>query len=313
MKKIMLFVLLSLSLFAKNVTVVLDWTPNTNHTGLYVADALGYFKAEGLEVKILQPAGGTAEQLVATGKAQFGISYQESVTFARIQSLPIVSIAAIIQHNTSGFAALKSKGIKRPKDWAGKNYGGWGSPVEEATLKALIEKDGGKVDSINILTTGSADFFQSSKSSVDFAWVYEGWTNIEAKLKGFEIDYIPLNKYDKALDYYTPVIITNEKIATKDKDLAKKFMKAVSKGYDYAIKNPEKSAEILSKAAPELNKKLVLESSKFLAKKYKDDAKVWGEQKETVWVNYQNWLFNNKLIDKKTDMKKAFTNEFIGK
>lgn len=313
MKKVLLFVLLSLSVFAKNVTVVLDWTPNTNHTGLYVADALGYFKAEGLDVKILQPAGGTAEQLVATGKAEFGISYQESVTFARIQNLPVVSIAAIIQHNTSGFAALKSKGIKTPKNWAGKNYGGWGSPVEAATLKALIEKDGGKFKDIKILTTGSADFFQTSKSAVDFAWVYEGWTNIEAKLKGFEIDYIPLNKYDKALDYYTPVIITSEKIATGDKETAKKFMNAVKKGYEYSIANPTKAGEILVKAAPELNKQLVLESAKFLAKKYKDDAKVWGEQKESVWTNYQNWLFNNKLIEKKTDMKKAFTNEFIGK
>lgn len=313
MKKVLLFVLLSLSVFAKNVTVVLDWTPNTNHTGLYVADALGYFKAEGLDVKILQPAGGTAEQLVATGKAEFGISYQESVTFARIQNLPVVSIAAIIQHNTSGFAALKSKGIKTPKNWAGKNYGGWGSPVEAATLKALIEKDGGKFKDIKILTTGSADFFQTSKSAVDFAWVYEGWTNIEAKLKGFEIDYIPLNKYDKALDYYTPVIITSEKIANGDKETAKKFMNAVKKGYEYSIANPTKAGEILVKAAPELNKQLVLESAKFLAKKYKDDAKVWGEQKESVWTNYQNWLFNNKLIEKKTDMKKAFTNEFIGK
>ena len=313
MKKVLLFVLLSLSIFAKNVTVVLDWTPNTNHTGLYVADALGYFKAEGLDVKILQPAGGTAEQLVATGKAEFGISYQESVTFARIQNLPVVSIAAIIQHNTSGFAALKSKGIKTPKNWAGKNYGGWGSPVEAATLKALIEKDGGKFKDIKILTTGSADFFQTSKSAVDFAWVYEGWTNIEAKLKGFEIDYIPLNKYDKALDYYTPIIITSEKIANGDKETAKKFMNAVKKGYEYSIANPTKAGEILVKAAPELNKQLVLESAKFLAKKYKDDAKVWGEQKESVWTNYQNWLFNNKLIEKKTDMKKAFTNEFIGK
>lgn len=313
MKKFLLFVLLSLSIFAEKVTVVLDWTPNTNHTGLYVADALGYFKAEGLDVKILQPAGGTAEQLVATGKADFGISYQEAVTFARIQNIPVVSIAAIIQHNTSGFASLQSKGIKRPKDWAGKTYGGWGSPVETATLKALIEKDGGKFKDINVLTTGSADFFQTSKSSVDFAWVFEGWTNIEAKLKGFKIDYIPLNKYDKALDYYTPVIITSEKIAGNNKALAQKFMRATKKGYEYAISNPTKAGEILAKAAPELNKQLVLESAKFLATKYKDDAKVWGEQKETVWTNYQNWLFNNNLIDKKTDMKKAFTNEFIGK
>jgi ABC-type nitrate/sulfonate/bicarbonate transport system substrate-binding protein len=313
MKKILIFMMLSLFAFSKDVTVVLDWTPNTNHMGLYVAQELGYFKAEGLNVKILQPQGGTAEQLVATGKADFGISYQEAVTFARIQNLPIISIAAIIQHNTSGFASLKTKNIKSPKNWEGKKYGGWGSPVEVATIKALMKKDGGDFNKVKILTTGSADFFQTSKSNVDFAWVYEGWTNIEAKLKGFQIDYIPLTKYDKNLDYYTPVIITNEKIAIKDKDLAKKFMKATRKGYEYAISNPEKAAAILSKHAPELDKKLVLESSKFLSKKYRAEAPIWGQQKESVWVNYQNWLYTNKLITKKTDMKKAFTNEFIGK
>ena len=317
MKKVLaliftLFILVSCKKEEK-ITIVLDWTPNTNHIGIYVAQELGYFKEEGLNVEILQPAGGTAEQLVATDKAQFGVSYQEAVTFARIENLPIVSIAAVIQHNTSGFAALREKGIKSPKDWAGKNYGGWGSPVETATLKALIEKDGGDFASINVLTTGSADFFQSSQSSVDFAWVYEGWTNIEAKLKGFEIDYIPLNLYDNALDYYTPVIITNEKIANSNKALPKKFMKALSKGYEYAISNPEEAGEILLKAAPELSRELVIESAKFLGPRYKADAQIWGEQKEAVWENYQNWLFDKGLIDKKSDIKKAFTNEFLGK
>jgi len=206
-------------LMAKKITVVLDWTPNTNHAGLYVAKDKGYFAAEGLDVEILQPSGGASDQLVASGRADFGVSYQENVTFARIEGVPVVSLAAVIQHNTSGFAALKSKGIKTPKDWAGKNYGGWGSPVENATLKALIEKDGGTFKDINIMTTGSADFFQTSKSSVDFAWVFEAWTNIEAELKGFEIDYIPVRDYDKALDFYTPVLITNEKLIKNDKDL----------------------------------------------------------------------------------------------
>lgn len=93
----------------KHVTVVLDWTPNTNHTGLYVAKEKGYFKDEGLDVDIIQPGEAGADQLVAAGKAQFGISAQESITEARIQGVPIVSIAAIIQHNTSGFASPKEK------------------------------------------------------------------------------------------------------------------------------------------------------------------------------------------------------------
>lgn len=109
----------------KKVSVVLDWTPNTNHTGLYVAKEKGYFKDEGLDVDIIMPGDAGADQLVASGKSEFGVSYQESITQARIQGVPLVSIAAIIQHNTSGFASPAAKNIVSPKDFAGKTYGGW--------------------------------------------------------------------------------------------------------------------------------------------------------------------------------------------
>ena len=152
------------------ITVVLDWTPNTNHTGLYVAKELGYFEEEGLEVTIIQPGNGTSDQLVASGKAQFGVSYQESVTLARIEDIPIVSIAAVIQHNTSGFYSRADKGIKTPKDFENKKYGGWGSPIEKATLKALMDKENADVEKVKIITSGDTDFFAVSEKSVDFAW-----------------------------------------------------------------------------------------------------------------------------------------------
>jgi ABC-type nitrate/sulfonate/bicarbonate transport system substrate-binding protein len=87
------------------VTLMLDWVPNTNHTGLFVADHEGYFAGEGLQVQIIQPGEVYAEQAVAGGAADFGVSFQEQVTLARGDDVPIVSIAAILQHNTSGFAA----------------------------------------------------------------------------------------------------------------------------------------------------------------------------------------------------------------
>ena len=93
----------------QKVVVTLDWTPNTNHTGLYAALDKGFYKEEGLDVEIIQPAGGTSEQLVAVNQAQFGVSYQEGVTYARANGMPVVSIAAVIQHNTSGFASLPPK------------------------------------------------------------------------------------------------------------------------------------------------------------------------------------------------------------
>ncbi|EGT2229008.1 TPA: ABC transporter substrate-binding protein, partial [Clostridioides difficile] len=89
---------------SKKVTMVLDWTPNTNHTGLFVALDKGYYKEEGLDVEIVQPPESGAETLVATGKADFGISYQEQVTYAKTSEdpLPIKAVATVIQHNTSG-------------------------------------------------------------------------------------------------------------------------------------------------------------------------------------------------------------------
>lgn len=150
----------------KEVTVVLDWTPNTNHTGLYVALENGYFEAEGLKVEIIQPSSGTADQLVATERAQFGVSYQESVTLARLEDIPVVSIAAVIQNNTSGFASLASKGIESPKDFEGKSYGGWGSPIEVAMLEALMEKDGGDFEKVEILTSGATDFLLQVKKAL---------------------------------------------------------------------------------------------------------------------------------------------------
>ena len=147
----------------------------------------------------------------------------------------------------------------------------------------------------------------------DFLQVIGFWTGdgMEAKVRNIPVNYIKLSDYNKNLDYYTPVIITNEKMISQNSDIVKKFMQATKKGYQYSWENPDQAANILLKSAPELNKDLVMESQKFLAKEYKSDAAYWGEQKPEVWENYMNWLYDNKLIDKKTDISKAFTNEFV--
>src|SRR5258706_7231846 len=115
---------------ATTVNLMLDWTPNTNHLGIYVAQAKGYYKDANLTVEIQQPGDVQVEQVVASGKAQFGVSYQEQATYSRAQNVPIVSIAAIVQHNTSGFAAEHSKhALKTPADLNGLRYGSFGSQV----------------------------------------------------------------------------------------------------------------------------------------------------------------------------------------
>lgn len=295
----------------QEVSIVLDWTPNTNHTGIYVAEEKGYFADQGLDVEIIMPGEVGANQLVASGKADFGVSYQEGITQARVQGVPIVSIAAVIQHNTSGFASPKEKGIDSLKDFEGKTYGGYGAPVEKAILSSLMKKENADIDKVEIVNMGNTDFFTAVKRDIDFAWIYYGWTGIEAELRGLDLNMLYLTDYSEKLDYYTPVLATNEKMIEENPETVEKFLAAVSKGYEFAIDKPDKAAQILIEAVPELDPELVKASQQWLSPKYQADADQWGIQKLEVWKNYASWMYENDLLKKKLDSKAAFTNEFL--
>jgi ABC-type nitrate/sulfonate/bicarbonate transport system substrate-binding protein len=297
----------------KKVTVLLDWTPNTNHTGVYVALKSGYYKEQGLDVEIVQPSEGGAAQLVAAGQAEFGFSYQEEVTIARTTGVPIKALAAVIQHNTSGFASPMEKGIKSPKDFEGKRYGGWGSPAEEAMIKALMTQENADFRKVEIINIGTADFFTSIKKDVDFAWIFWGWTGIEAEQRGIPLNFIQLKDYSDALDFYTPLLITSDDTVKNNPALVTAFMKATAKGYADCISNPGETGQILLDSVPELNKDLVLASQEYLSKEYKGDAPVWGQMTELRWQKYADWMYSQKLIDKPLDSQQAFTNEFLPK
>ncbi|MBE1555900.1 ABC transporter substrate-binding protein [Sporosarcina limicola] len=328
MKKVWLFVLLTLLLTAcssepknesgkggkmEKIHFALDWTPNTNHTGLYIAQEKDYFKEAGLDVEIMLPGEAGADHLVASGKAQFGIGAQESITEARVQDIPIVSIAAILQHNTSGFASIKKSGIKSPKNYEGKTYGGWGAPVEQAVISSLMTQENADVDKVKFISMGNSDFFTAVERDIDFAWIYYAWTGIEAELRGIDLNMQYLKDYSDKLDYYTPVIITNEKMISDNPDTVQAFIKAIAKGYEFAIDNPEEGAKILLKAVPDLDEKLVKASQEWISPKYKDDAAHWGEQKVEIWENYANWMTENDLLDGDFTAQDAFTNKFLPK
>ncbi len=295
----------------QDITVVLDWTPNTNHTGLYVARDMGYYEAEGLNVTIVQPGEAGADTMVAAGNAQFGVSYQEGVTLARIAEVPIVSIAAVIQHNTSGFAAPVDRNMKSPKDFEGLKYGGGGWPVDAAMIESLMISDNADFSKVEFVNTGGTDYFAAVKRDIDFAWIFYAWTGIEAELRGEKIDIVYPKDYGKELDYYTPVLVTSESMISDQPETVKAFLKATSKGYTLAIDKPEEAADVLIKAEPDLNKELVIASQKWLSDQYQAEAPRWGEQKLEVWENYTAWMLKYNLLEKTMDAPKAFTNEFL--
>ncbi len=190
MKKLFAFLLVIAIVFcssscgnSKNnkITIVLDWTPNTNHTGIFVAQAKGYFKEAGLEVEIVQPPEGGAEALVSSGKAQFGVSFQDSLApaFVGDNKLPVTAVAAVIQHNTSGIISRKGEGMERPKGLEGKRYATWDLDVEKETIRDVMIADKGNFDLVELIPSTVTDEVSALKSkSVDAIWVFYGWAGV---------------------------------------------------------------------------------------------------------------------------------------
>lgn len=298
------------------ITFVLDWTPNTNHTGLYVAQELGYFKEAGLEVEIVQPPEDGAEVLVASGKAQFGVSFQDSLApaFAGHNALPITAVASVIQHNTSGIISRKGEGMDTPKGMEGHNYATWNGSIELATLKSVVEADGGDFNKVELIPSTVTDEVSALKTkSVDSIWIFYAWAGVKTELEGLDTDYFAFADIDPVFDYYTPVIISGNKFLQENPDTAKAFLSALSKGYQYAMENPEAAADILCKAAPELDKELVLASQKYLKDQYQADAQYWGQIDPTRWNNFYKWVNDNDLIEDEIPLDTGFSNEYLPK
>lgn len=300
----------------EKITFVLDWTPNTNHTGLYVAIENGYFSDAGIEVEVVQPPEGGAEMLVGSGKAQFGVSFQDSMASALIgdDALPITAVAAVIQHNTSGIISRKGEGMHSPEGLEGHNYATWDSPVEKATIKQVMEAAGGDFSKVNLIPSTVTDEVSALRSnSVDAIWIFYAWAGVACEVAGLETDYFAFADIDPVFDYYTPVIISNNIWLKENPETAKAFLSALAKGYEFAIENPTEAADILMDAAPELksNSELVYKSQEYLAKQYKAGCSRWGEFDTERWAGFYRWLNEGNLLDGEIDPYKGFTNEYL--
>lgn len=295
----------------QKVTFVLDWGANTNHTGVFVAQKLGFYEEAGLDVTIADAPEDGATALVASGGAQFGVDFQDSLAPALNQGLPVTAVAAIIQHNTSGIVSKKGKGITSPKGLEGKTYATWDMPVEQAILKSIVETDGGDFSKVNLVPSTVTDVISALESNIDAVWIYYAWDGIAAKVKGYETDYITIRDIDPVFDYYTPVIIGNNDFLSQNPETAKKFMAATAKGYEYAIENPKEAAGILLESAEGLDEDIVYESQEWLADQYKAEVEQWGYIDPQRWNAFYQWLNENNLVEKPLEVNEGFTNEYL--
>ena len=295
------------------LTFCLDYTPNTNHTGIYVAKNQGYFDEEGLDVTIVQPADGTAEGAIGTGQAQFGVSYQDYIAAAYDSgNTGLTAIAAVIQHNTSGIMSRAEDNITRAKQMENHVYTTWDMSVEQATIKQIMESDGGDFSKLSMVAYSVDDEVAGLKANLfDCVWVYEGWAVQNAKVQGYDVNYFDFRAMDDVFDFYTPVLAANVEYAQANPDVVKAFLRAAKKGYEFAVEKPAEAAKILCQEVPELDSELVAASAEFLAGEYISEAESWGVIDSTRWANYFQWLNDNSLVENKLDVNSGYDTSYL--
>lgn len=297
------------------VRIALDWTQNTHHTGLYVAKYLGFFRREGFGHVEILPTNVSVERIVGSNQADVGFIGQKGFLRAIDRDIPIRSIAAVVQNNVEGIAVAGDSNIIQFKDLEGKRYGSYGGSTELAVLQFMMRKAGGDPGKMRMVELGDFNDLEAIRQGiVDAVWVFQGWTGIEAALKGHPLRMFPIKDADGRLDPYYPLIVAHKDAVQPQGSASTKLhriMRALDAGYRYAIEHPREASEIFMKENPLANRELVEASQQFLAHRYQGRASCWGYQELKRWLDLGDWMKENQLISPSLNVQNFFTNDFL--
>lgn len=303
------------------IRFALDWTPNTNHTGLYVAMNKGYFKDAGLDVEVVPYNDSNPILLVDSGNAEFAVDTQDRMTMAKAAGADVRSVLAIQQTWTTEVSVLAERDdITTPADLDGKTFGGFGSPADHAILKGVIRGAGGEGE-FEEVTLGTSAYEALYSHDVDFTVPYVAWEGIEAEDRGVKLKNFAYTDYGFP-DCYQMLVVGGNKWMEEHPEEAKKFVQAIQHGYQDAVDNPDEAAEILQKENPEIltDLEFLKKSQRMLSEKYMlDENGKFGHQTQEHWADLGQFLFDNGLLvddannplTEAPDWSTYFTNEYI--
>ena len=228
----------------KPVSVALDWTPNTNHVGLFVARDKGFYKEAGLDVSILPYSDTAAGTLVANRIADFGILGSISLFTQRTAGADLKAVYAVTQTETGRLVfSADRKDIQSPRDLDGLTYGGFGSAWENALIGTLIKHDGGKGE-FETVTLGTSAYEALANGSVDFTLEVYTWEGVKAELEGVAQRSFRYADFGVP-DEHTTLIGSSEAYLGANAEIAAAFVEATRRGYAYAVDHPGEAADII--------------------------------------------------------------------
>ncbi len=282
----------------RTVRVALDWTPNTNHTGLFVAQAEGWFADAGLDVEILPYNSTSPDTLVSAGAAEFGVSFQDTFTYSKAAGADITSVMAVLQHWGSEIAVRADRAdITSPADLDGAVYGGFGGPGEEPKMRAVIQGAGGRGE-FSTVVLGTSAYEALYAGEVDFTEPFVAWEGIEAELRGEPLKTFAYTDFGFP-DAYAVLLVGHSPWLAEHPEQARAFVQAAQRGYTLGAEDPDRAAQILLDANRDVltEPELVRRSQRMLAQRYlRDDAGVVGPQTAQQWEGFSGFLHDTGTL-----------------
>jgi len=290
------------------VTLALEWFLNPDHLPFVVAKEQGFFRDEGLDLSIVVPTVPEESlELVARGKADFGVGEQTNLIKARDQGSPLISIGPLLVHTVVCLMYLKDGPIKRLENLRQRRVGWPGLEIDLPILGTMLEAAGLTHADIQPVDVGFAltDALLSGKADAVFG-AFVNYEQVEAELKGASVEFASPTQYGVP-DLYQLVVMTSDRLVKQHPHVVRGFTRALTRGLTFIHQRPDEALGTYLKANPMADPAL---SAKTFDKTWPYFPEILT-QDESRWAAARDWLFKRGVIKKQMPLDKLFTNRFV--
>lgn len=295
----------------RELTVVLDWYPNALHAFLYEAEEKGYFAEEGLNVNIQSPAGvNDAMSMVAAGKADIGLYYQQDVIQARVeQDVPVKSVGAVVQGPLNIILSLKEKNITKPEDLVGKTIGYAGTELSEALVRSIMKSSGADASDVTMVDVGFELMASMTTGNVDATiGCLVNHEVPQMEKEGFEVNYFFPDDFGVP-QYYEGIFLASDKMIEEEPDVVAAFLRGCKKGFEDFKAEPDAVLQVLldnqDASNFPLDPDVEKQSTETLLPLMETADAPFLSQTEQCWQENIDWMYDEGLISKKPEVSEV--------
>jgi putative hydroxymethylpyrimidine transport system substrate-binding protein len=294
----------------QEASLLLDFTPNGVHAGIYLATARQYDDAEGVQLEVRAPSSSTdALRLLQGGRVDMAILDIHDLALAREQGRDVVGVMAVVQRPLA--AVLAQPGVSRPSALDGRRAGVTGLPSDVAVLRSVVAGDGGDPAKVRTTTIGFEAVKAMLAGRVDAATAFWNVEGVALKEKR------PATREFRVDDYGAPaypelVLCVTRRTLDEKRPVVRATIRALQRGYIQAQNDPESAVGALVDAGSGLDRAAAAAQLDAVAPAFTAGARAYGELREDVLQKWAAWDLEFGIVHKRIDVGSAFDRGLVG-